>query len=230
MVTCGARREVTTDKTVDCSIGNMGISTGNGNDVAYNEMDTMADTSCAGVNWTLMETTGMECKVSDFMGQQVGGQYVPIATCATCIREKSTGVEYILIGHQMLWFGSALKKTLLNQNQIRYCGHVVRDDPTRKEDEGFGITADGLYIPFEIQGTTIYFESRAPTKHEIETLPAVTLTRQELWDPRPSLDRFTGKSQQEMEDWVGNRAENPPRHHPTGYPDSCHAYNATISC
>ena len=184
MVTCGARREVTTDKTVDCSIGNMGISTGNGNDVACNEMDTMADTSCAGVNWTLMETTGMECKVSDFMGQQVGGQYVPIATCATCIREKSTGVEYILIGHQMLWFGSALKKTLLNQNQIRYCGHVVRDDPTRKEDEGFGITADGLYIPFEIQGTTIYFESRAPTKHEIETLPAVTLTRQELWDPK----------------------------------------------
>ena len=96
----------------------------------------------------------------------------------------------------MLWFGSSLRKTLLNQNQIRYAGHSVRYDPTRQEDEGFGIVAEGLHIPFEMRGTTIFFESRAPTSHEIETLPAITLTRQEVWDPRsvdlamPSRDPY----------------------------------------
>ena len=188
MVICGPRQVAIgqVEYTVDCHVGTIG----------NNEMDTMADTSCAGINWTLVETMGMECKVSDFMGKQAASRHVPIATCATCIRDKVSGAEYILIGHQMLWFGSSLRKTLLNQNQIRYAGHSVRDDPTRQEDEGFGIVAEGLHIPFEMRGTTIFFESRAPTSHEIETLPAITLTRQEVWDPRsvdlamPSRDPY----------------------------------------
>ena len=147
-------------------------------------MDTMVDTCCAGRNWTLVETTGMECAVNDFTGNQVHGRHIPVATCATVIREAKTGVELVLIGHQMLWFGEHLDKSLLNQNQIRFAGHTVKDDPTRVKEDGFGIWADGIHIPFELQGTTVYFESRAPTSKEIEELPSVTLTRQELWDPR----------------------------------------------
>ena len=149
-----------------------------------NETDTMADTCCAGRNWTLVETTGMECAVNDLTGNQVHGRHIPVATCATVIREAKTGVELVLIGHQMLWFGEHLDKSLLNQNQIRFAGHTVKDDPTRVKEDGFGIWADGIHIPFELQGTTVYFESRAPTFKEIEELPSVTLTRQELWDPR----------------------------------------------
>ena len=147
-------------------------------------MDTMANTCCAGMNWTLIETTGMECSVSDFAGNEVNGGQVPVATCATLVREPKSGVEFVLIGHQMLWFGQKLVKTLLNQNQIRFAGHTVKDDPTRATTDGFGIWADGLHIPFAIQGTTVFFESRAPTFKEIEELPCVVITRQELWDPR----------------------------------------------
>ena len=79
----------------------------------------------------------------------------------------------------MLWFGDQLGKSLLSQNQIRYAGHMVRDDPTCKQEEGFGITlADGdIHIPFTMKGTSVYFESRTTTAHEIEALPIRTLTR-----------------------------------------------------
>ena len=177
VVKCGPQRRV---------VGKMEkvwLSHENGDkEMGRNEMDTMADTCCAGKNWTLLETTGMECSVNDFAGNQVGKSSVPVATCATVVREPGSGVEVVVIGHQMLWFGEKLDKSLLNQNQIRHAGHVVRDDPTMKSN-GFGIWADGLHIPFEVQGTTVFFESRAPDRHEIETLPSVTITRQELWDP-----------------------------------------------
>ena len=34
--------------------------------LADNEMDTLADTSCAGPNWRLLERTGVECDVGGF--------------------------------------------------------------------------------------------------------------------------------------------------------------------
>ena len=67
-----------------------------------------------------------------------------MATCCTVVREPATGIEYLIVGYEMLWFGEKLGKSLLNQNQIRYAGHMVRDDPTCLQEEGFGITfADG---------------------------------------------------------------------------------------
>ena len=159
------------------------LEQGKAGTLGRNEMDTMADTCCAGRNWTLLETTGMECTVNDFAGNQVGKSSVPVATCATVVREAKSGLEIVVIGHQMLWFGDKLDKTLLNQNQIRHAGHDVRDDPTRKDREGFGIWVDGFHIPFQLHGTTVYFESRAPSPQDIEQMPSVTVTRQEMWDP-----------------------------------------------
>ena len=34
-----------------------------------------------------------------------------------------------------------------------------------------------------MKGTSVYFESRTPTAHEIETLPVRALTRDQPWDP-----------------------------------------------
>ena len=145
-----------------------------------NEMDTMADTCCAGSNWVLLELTGAECTVVDYRGDDRNAtRNVPVATCCTVVREPATGIEYLIVGYEMLGFGEKLGKSLLNQNQIRYAGHTVRDDPTRVQEEGFGITfADGgAHIPFTMKGTSVYFESRTPTAHEIETLPVRALTR-----------------------------------------------------
>ena len=110
---------------------------------------------------------------------------VPVATCCTVVHELATGIEYLIIGYEMLWFGDQLGKSLLNQNQIRYAGHMVQDDPTQIQEEGFGITFTDrdVHIFFAMKGTSIYFESRTPTAHEIEALPIRALTQDQLWDP-----------------------------------------------
>ena len=134
----------------------------------------MADTCCDGSNWALLELTGAECTVVDYRRDDKNAtRNVPVATCCTMVCEPATCVEYLIIGYEMLWFGDQLSKSLLNQNQIRYAGHMVRDDPTRIQEEGFGITLvdGGVHIPFTMKGTSVYFESRTPTAHEIEALP-----------------------------------------------------------
>ena len=86
----------------------------------------MADTCCGGSNWVLLELTGAECTVVDYRGDDKNAtRNVPVATCGTVVRELATGIEYLIIGYEMLWLGDQLGKSLLNQNQIRYAGHTV---------------------------------------------------------------------------------------------------------
>ena len=154
--------------------------------IARNEMDSLADTSCAGPNWALIELTGQVCNVTGFMdsGQTVND--IPIATCATIVIDNDTGQESLLIGHEMLYFGSLMKRSLLNPNQLRYAGVQVRDDPTREREEGFGLRVGDVQIPFSMEGTITYFESRHPTQTEIEdmSMPHQVITREEEWDPK----------------------------------------------
>lgn len=126
-----------------------------------NEMDSMADTSCAGSNWRMLEDTGMACDVYPFKEGYDAVKGVPIATCATLV-EGEDGRDFIIIGHEMLYFGKEMHRSLLNQNQIR--AHIrhhrgrVQDDYTR-DDEAFGITTSEMFIPFSMDGSAVYFES-----------------------------------------------------------------------
>ena len=152
---------------------------------ARNEMDSMADTSCAGSNWKLIEYTGVTCDVHPFKEGYEAVRDVPIGTCATLV-EGETGSDFILIGHEMLYFGPELQRSLLNQNQIRahihHEGGIVQDDYTRTDQE-FGIHMREMFIPFAMEGAAVYFESRVPTNVEIETLPHIVLTSKDQWDP-----------------------------------------------
>ena len=51
--------------------------------MSRNEMDTMADTSSAGSNWSVLEWTGHSCNVYPFNEQYEATKDVPIATCDT---------------------------------------------------------------------------------------------------------------------------------------------------
>ena len=46
---------------------------------ALNELDTHADTCCAGANWALMEYTGQVCKVTPFLDSYQPVQEIPVA-------------------------------------------------------------------------------------------------------------------------------------------------------
>ena len=85
--------------------------------VSTNDMDTMADTCCAGKNWTPIYFTGDRVEVSPFTDEYSPIKDIPVATCATMVTAES-GREYLLVCHEMLYFGSSLKRSLLNPNQL----------------------------------------------------------------------------------------------------------------
>jgi hypothetical protein len=104
--------------------------------IASNEMDTMADTSCAGRNWTPIYFTGDTVEVAPFTNSYQPLKDTPVATCATIVT-TATGQDYLLVGHEMLFFGSTLHRSLINPNQLRMNGVKVVDDPT--VEKGFGM-------------------------------------------------------------------------------------------
>jgi hypothetical protein len=150
--------------------------------IGTNDMDTMADTCCAGSNWTPIYFTGETVEVSPFADSYESMKDIPVATCATIIVTES-GAKYLLVGHEMLYFGNALRRSLINPNQLRMAGIKVVDDPT--VDDGFGIHTHELFIPFRTHGTTIYFDSLAPSQKEIEdmAIPHIQITDPEPWNP-----------------------------------------------
>ena len=123
--------------------------------MAQNEIDSLADTSCAGVNWIPLFFTGDTVSVSGFDGRE-RSKGIPIATCATMVTTES-GSQYILILPQMLWFGEQLSRSLINPNQLRVHGTLVKDDPTADGDGEFGLITDNLFIPFPLQEQPFIF-------------------------------------------------------------------------
>ena len=148
------------------------------------ELDSRADTICAGLNCRLIHYTGQECTVSGFHSQLGTIDKIPIATVATAWSDEHTGQGYILIMHETLFFGNDLDHSLINPNQIRSNGFDVFDNPYEPDpSRQIGIVInDTERIPFKSSGTTIYFNSRDPTDYEMDTYPHV-LTSEMPWDP-----------------------------------------------
>ena len=59
----------------------------------------------------------------------------------------------------------------------------VSDDPT-DSTRAFGITiANVVHVPFKMDGTTVYFETRVPTQYELENCKTIQLTDDTVWEP-----------------------------------------------
>jgi hypothetical protein len=108
----------------------------------------------------------MTCSVQGFHQSFEPIPEVPVATVATVWDDQSTGQTYILIIHQALYFGNQLDHSLINPNQIRVTGIPVCDDPYDRYRH-LGIDMGDIHIPFQAEGSTIYFNSRVPTKRRI---------------------------------------------------------------
>src|SRR6056300_44752 len=95
---------------------------------------------------------------------------VEVATCATAFTCPETGHNWILIVNEGLYFGASLDHSLINPNQIRIFGIPVWDnlfDP----DKEMGIKTEEIFIPFQTNGATIFFESHVPTDQELKECP-----------------------------------------------------------
>ena len=76
--------------------------------IAHNELDTHANTCCAGMNWKLLELTEDICEVTPFLSSYKPISEIPLACCGTVWTDPTTTQDYLLVGDQMLWFGENL--------------------------------------------------------------------------------------------------------------------------
>ncbi len=148
--------------------------------IARNDLDIHADTCCAGSNWRILEYMDQVCEVAPFLECYKPVNEIPVIKYCT-IWTSPTGDEYLLIGNQLLWFGTQLPNSLINPNQFCAFGIDIQDNPF-DTSQPLGINCDDTFIPFGTMGTIVYFESRVPMDWEIKHLPVIFLSDEE-WDP-----------------------------------------------
>jgi hypothetical protein len=123
---------------------------------ARNELDTRADTIVAGVNFVLLSHTGQYCNVHGFSSEQAAISDIPVARVATVWTDKESGLSYLLIINEALYFGDRLNHSWIDPNQIRVTGLQVCDDPFDRY-RTLGIDAESVFIPYETAGSAVYF-------------------------------------------------------------------------
>ena len=135
--------------------------------MSRSELDSHADTCVAGSNTLLLHETGRTVNVVPFSDEVGRVKNIPIACVATLWQDLTTGHEYILILHEVLYFGDRMESTLLNPNQLRHGGAIVEDTPRQFNRQSkhaiifpLGDKGEQVTIPLEMDGVISGFESR----------------------------------------------------------------------
>ena len=122
------------------------------NMIAVNEADSNADMCCLGQNFIPLSYTNRSADVYPYNDSYEPLENVPIITGATAY-DHPNGDTYILIFNEALYYGTSMKHSLINPNQIRFNGLDFCDNPMR--DENLCIEIDeGLFIDL----VAIYFK------------------------------------------------------------------------
>ena len=128
--------------------------------------------------------TTRSADVYGFLSSKGAVENIPIVTAATAYTCPKTGQTYVLLFHEFLWFGDLMDHSLINPNQIRHSGIGFWDNPYDKE-KGLKIDInDSLTIPLKVKRTKLSFETRVPTRHELDNCEHVDMTSTAPWDPR----------------------------------------------
>ena len=108
---------------------------------------------------------------------------VPIVTGATAYDDPVSGMTYILLFNDALYYGEKMDHSLFNPNQICMYGIPVWDNPFDR-DRLFSIqVSDEVEIPLSSKGTKICFKSRSPTESELQNCPKLQMTSDVPWNP-----------------------------------------------
>ena len=146
------------------------------------ELDSHADTIVLGANCVILSHTGQTCEVMPYSDTYDTITDVPVVAGTTLWTSLHDRDEYILIFNEALWMGNTLQHMLVNPNQLRAYGTTVQDNPFASSP----LIVDppnGPVIPLMSMGTIIYCNTRAPSDHELSSLPHITLSSLATWDP-----------------------------------------------
>ena len=150
------------------------------------DLDSHADTCCAGDNTLLIATTGRTVNVRPYSKEYDPITNVPIATVATAWDDPDTGLTYCLVLHECLFFGARLKHLLLNPNQLRAHGLRVDDTPRQFDPRSLHAivaTSPPITIPLSLCGVISGFPCRKPTQTEWDDCARIELTSDSEWQP-----------------------------------------------
>ena len=147
------------------------------------ELDLHANPTVLGRNCIVLQYTGRECDVSPYTDEYEAIKSVPIVQRATAWTDQESGRTFILILNESLWMADQLENSLVNQNQLRYFGTIVEDNPfadalmcIKSDDSEFSMR-------LEVDGTNVFADTRTPTPRELEECPRIVLSSPQPWDP-----------------------------------------------
>ena len=80
------------------------------------ELDSHADTCCAGANTAVLEYTGEKVNVAPFSGTYKPMADIPIATVGTVWEDPKSGDTRLLVLNETLYFGDKMAETLVCPN------------------------------------------------------------------------------------------------------------------
>ena len=152
------------------------------------ELDQHADTCCLGSNFLLIHDTQRRCSVMPYNAKYDPLPDVKVISGATAYTHPDSNLTYILWIHEALYFGTTMEHSLLNPNQLRHNGVLIQDNPYHPRKnmniEAYTANDEEIFIPLFSKGVDIYFESRTPTSHELDSCPHVHLTNvNQEWNP-----------------------------------------------
>jgi len=156
------------------------------------ELDSHADTLVAGANFVILEYTDTSCSVTPFCQSNESKQDIPIVKVATAYDDEATGVTYILILGQALYFGEEVESSLLYANQLRANGVIVDDTPVhlshnQSSTHSIIFPEDNVSIPVKLNGCFSMIQTRTPSIQEIESCKWLVMTSDSPWDPNSDL-------------------------------------------
>ncbi len=76
-----------------------------------------------------------------------------------------------------------MKHSLINPSKVHFNGLDFFDDPVRDEELLYVGINDELVIPVKFKGTKCIFDSRVPTRQELESCPHFEMTSSREWIP-----------------------------------------------
>ena len=150
------------------------------------ELDSHADTCCAGANFVMLEEPYKHVNVYAYSGEYKPLTNIPVTVCATVWVSPVTGESYLLVVNEALYFGERLDSSLLCPNQLRDNGLTVDDVPKQYSADSTHSIYDPVTkvrIPLSLKGVISCFETHKPSPEEVLNLPQVTLTSALPWHP-----------------------------------------------
>ena len=153
------------------------------------ELDSHADTGCAGPDCHVEYTTDQVVNVHPFSTESNAVTNVPIGTVIYAVNDPESGDTKLLVLHEQLLFGDRMQMSLLPPNQLRSFGLTVSDCPKQFDPaslHSISIPRDSskpLQLPLQLEGTTSYFDIRKPTSEELKYCERLQCTSSNPWDP-----------------------------------------------